>query len=659
MALKHLRPDKGGRKGSHLLLGLWFNSTPWHGRCQLQDWHISLHRCISTNSNNLGPKNEEKRRAEDRQDIVVSVLQASATRRDAQGYLRKYAPLTKTQDAEPGDQRSRSLPPSGWATKSPVRSISDAPQFIQGNRPNSTSSFDEPFNLAIVKLRLPQLLDSDALHGISKTLSQLRKLGLVSVIVLDGGADSSRSLYRQQAHRLQQALDVFGPPGAKVADQSFSPKSTHDHSFMPSSVVVQFPQVLIRALQNEEVVIIPPVMVSRDLGTTDAVDADDAIIALTKYFAGFQFIDQHDLEPQSGPSSGAAARIASIERIIVLDPLGGTPIEGPSGPCHRFINLEQEFEPIMKTLKTSDMPGASYPDQISSSNAIHAKNLNLSKRLLTMLPSTSSVLISTPSLAATKTVESLPTVTTRNRLNPLIHNLLTDKPVFSSSLPLERVRTEKSPGKGYSEAHVATVVKRGMPLTIFPDPTKELWLPPKPGASRLRLTDKCIDLPRLQHLIEDSFGRKLDLQHYLNRVNDNLAGIIIAGEYEGGAILTWEKPAGLDNKTAYETGRFVPYLDKFAVLRSRQGSGGVADVVFNAMVRGCFPDGVCWRSRKDNPVNKWYFERSLGTCKLNESNWTMFWTTSQLSLGDPKLQDYQDVCYRVEPSWEDKQRAAD
>ncbi|RXG48734.1 hypothetical protein VDGE_30023 [Verticillium dahliae] len=109
MALKHLRPDKGGRKGSHLLLGLWFNSTPWHGRCQLQDWHISLHRCISTNSNNLGPKNEEKRRAEDRQDIVVSVLQASATRRDAQGYLRKYAPLTKTQDAEPGDQRSSLL----------------------------------------------------------------------------------------------------------------------------------------------------------------------------------------------------------------------------------------------------------------------------------------------------------------------------------------------------------------------------------------------------------------------------------------------------------------------------------------------------------------------------------------------------------------------
>ncbi|KAG7114805.1 hypothetical protein HYQ45_011286 [Verticillium longisporum] len=107
MTLKHLRPDKGGPKGSRLLLGLWFNSTPWHGRCQLRDWHNSLHRCISTNSNNLGPKNEEKRRAEDRQDIVVSVLQASATRRDAQGYLRKYAPLTKTQDAEPGDQRSR------------------------------------------------------------------------------------------------------------------------------------------------------------------------------------------------------------------------------------------------------------------------------------------------------------------------------------------------------------------------------------------------------------------------------------------------------------------------------------------------------------------------------------------------------------------------
>jgi len=166
-------------------------------------------------------------------------------------------------------------------------------------------------------------------------------------------------------------------------------------------------------------------------------------------------------------------------------------------------------------------------------------------------------------------------------------------------------------------------------------------------------------LPRLVYLIEDSFNRKLDVQHYLNRVNENLAGVIVAGEYEGGAILTWEQPEGLDYRTAYEQGRLVPYLDKFAVLKSRQGSGGVADILFNAMVGDCFPDGVSWRSRKDNPVNKWYFQRSAGTCELSDSNWTMFWTTLGLDARHPTVKDYESVCRTVEPSWSDKKHILD
>jgi amino-acid N-acetyltransferase len=151
----------------------------------------------------------------------------------------------------------------------------------------------------------------------------------------------------------------------------------------------------------------------------------------------------------------------------------------------------------------------------------------------------------------------------------------------------------------------------------------------------------------------------LDVEHYLQRVNGNLAGIIIAGEYEGGAILTWEKPYERDGTRVADPARFVPYLDKFAVLRKSQGAGGVADIVFNAMVRDCFPDGVCWRSRKDNPVNKWYFERSRGTRKLEGTNWTMFWTTPDLAIDNQKHRDYESVCRSVEPSWADKKDVVD
>jgi len=236
-------------------------------------------------------------------------------------------------------------------------------------------------------------------------------------------------------------------------------------------------------------------------------------------------------------------------------------------------------------------------------------------------------------------------VGTRRQKNALIHNLLTDKPAYSASLPSGRLQHESN--QVLSVSH-SSFVKRGMPLTILPDPTIEPWTPTSP---RLKLTDPRIDLDRLVHLIEDSFNRKLDVKDYLSRVNDRIAGVIIAGDYEGGALLTWESPPNAPDAEP------VPYLDKFAVLKRSQGAGGVADIVFNAMVRTCFPNGVCWRSRKDNPVNKWYFERSTGTWKIPDMNWTMFWTTPEVELHSSLFKEYQSVCRGVVPSWADNKVA--
>jgi amino-acid N-acetyltransferase len=91
----------------------------------------------------------------------------------------------------------------------------------------------------------------------------------------------------------------------------------------------------------------------------------------------------------------------------------------------------------------------------------------------------------------------------------------------------------------------------------------------------------------------------------------------------------------------------------------------VADIVFNAMVRTCLPDGVVWRSRKNNPVNKWYFERSVGTWKLPESQWCMFWTGDEVdfhasAMDSEKAErkerwnDYVNVCSGIEASWADR-----
>ncbi|KAF6841921.1 acetylglutamate synthase [Colletotrichum plurivorum] len=597
----------------------------------------------------------EKKRAEDRlQDFIVSVLEASATRRDAKGYLQKYALQSGEGTSKKArTPQSRTAPDHAYSS---IRVVNQAPKFIQGDlKSESAVPLDEPVNLAIVKMTHPQDLDDKMLSAIAKTFSQLRKLGLVSLIVLDIGP-APRGVLREQSWRVQQAIESFGEPGSILLDRCVAETEVHaakTQGFMPSSVYVQHPHLVLRALQENAIVVIPPVTLAPDMKSVEVVDADEAIVALTKFFCGLQLSEAHSPAEAAAASFRAGVKVASVEKVIILDPAGGTPLADEHNSCHRYINLEQEFEGIMYGLthpSGSEARRGKLPPIVRQQ---HARNLQLAKNVLSMLPSTSSAIISTPSAAANKPIQEFTSVTTRNRQNPLIHNLLTDKPVFSSSLPIERVRSGKGGDPVSGETHLATLIKRGMPLTVYPDPTISAWLPPRPGAPRLRLTDTCIDLPRLVHLINDSFNRELDVQHYLDRVNESLAGVIIAGEYEGGAILTWEKPFGLDEETAYKTGRLVPYLDKFAVLKSRQGSGGVADVVFNAMVRGCFPEGVCWRSRQDNPVNKWYFERSLGTWKLKDTNWTMFWTTPDLPLGDPKLLDYENVCRHIEPSWAD------
>jgi amino-acid N-acetyltransferase len=200
-----------------------------------------------------------------------------------------------------------------------------------------------------------------------------------------------------------------------------------------------------------------------------------------------------------------------------------------------------------------------------------------------------------------------------------------------------------------------------MPVKIIPDPRFNPWNSLSEISKSLRLNSSPeIDFEKLKFLIEDSFNRPLDIDDYLSRVHNNLAGIIIAGDYEGGAILTWEKPPNRPDRPP------VPYLDKFAVLKRSQGSGGVADVLFNAMVQDCFPNGVVWRSRKTNPVNKWYFERSTGTWQIPNAQWTMFWTGNDVDSEGKKdqewmerLNDYVDVCENIQPSWADRNRPPD
>jgi amino-acid N-acetyltransferase len=77
-----------------------------------------------------------------------------------------------------------------------------------------------------------------------------------------------------------------------------------------------------------------------------------------------------------------------------------------------------------------------------NANWHHVNNLELARAVLAILPSSSSALLTSPEEAANSVKEApfqAAGVGTRRQRNPLIHNLLTDRPVFSSSLPVGRL----------------------------------------------------------------------------------------------------------------------------------------------------------------------------------------------------------------------------
>ncbi|SCU98364.1 LADA_0H12530g1_1 [Lachancea dasiensis] len=319
-----------------------------------------------------------------------------------------------------------------------------------------------------------------------------------------------------------------------------------------------------------------------------------------------------------------------IDKVVLLSPSGGISSGERHDNAHVFINLSQEFDRLTRSL-TEDVESTrlrlvqgieSPADTLAPVSSLdklqktmkryqeHLEDLQIVNRVLTRLPSTSTGLITDLSAASNLT-----------RNNPLLYNVLTDRSLISSSLP----RFKKSPttnlswyetvdgtncdGESKDAALSTTVVKKGVNIKIYDYQTltehNSIGFPgAKPQDENSDAIAK-VDLTKLKLIIEKSFGRELDLEHYLDRINGRIASIIVIGDYGGIAILTYEGP---EEET-------FPYLDKFAVLPHLKGSLGISDVIFNLMFQK-YPHELVWRSRKDNLVNKWYFQRSVGVLDL-------------------------------------------
>jgi amino-acid N-acetyltransferase len=648
-------------------------------RGKLEPWSLSrIHnapyltrplRIINTRSKSSwpqknGPKTKDSRLQAERRErqFFETILGTSTTKREAKSFLSRFEeskphpPVTTVSQQHEDHHGKVNL----GALYSPYRAIENAPVFTQFPQPERMLNlFDSKGHVAIVKIQDPSSISDDLLSGVAITLCQLARLGVLSLVVLDvqrrwNGSHSLANL-RLQCDRIAQVIDSHHSTGARVIDQAFSFKSLVVPGQTP--VRLELSSLISSPLQRGLIPVISPLAYSE---SSDAhiVDSNELVLALARQFASIEGESEEESE---------LSRLALLDRIIFLDESGGIPDIKNQTQSQSFINLEQDFQDIHSQL-LSDVLEQSLANQATSeklphraSNAMYQlRALECITKCLAILPPSASALLTTANAVADSNDPSVfPStgVRTRPKRNPLIHNILTDKPMVSSSLPAGR----RANSSADSISTSSTVLKRGMPVKVVPDPRFNPWTAPGHLTKSLRLNRSPeIDFSKLQFLIEDSFNRPLDMNAYMERVHGNLAGIIVVGQYEGGSILTWETPPNRPWRPP------VPYLDKFAVLKRCQGSGGVADILFNSMVRDCFQNGVVWRSRKTNPVNKWYFERASGVWQIPDTQWTMFWTgnviDSESAGGEEwkeRLEDYIDVCRNIQPNWADTQRPPD
>lgn len=587
------------------------------------------------------------------QELILSVLESHPSARDSRFYLRNFDPSSQ-RVPRPADEEdlsaflppdletpttafSTTIPPSiaglASSTLPPEESVK-----VQGKRAVATELLTSPASrhTALVKVQGP--FSDRQLESIADGMVYLKKLGLVSIVVMDheDWAEDERRLQhlddkrrREEVLRLRDHMkretlrfsamlerkggtsrpllegvlcvkgaafeDVFAP----IASTSSAPNPYE--APLPTDLFVDSLSGIRSAIRQGEIPVIPPVA-SDERCFAFCVSANDAVRAISSGLA--------DSQKAAGLRYEADARLSNDVdltpvRLMVINREGGIPSPARNGDPHLSINLAAEYDHIRDTFVWQQ----SHPTALA--------NLTLIRDCLAHLPrSASGVLVSHRSPKS------------------LIANLITNKPALSPSLAHDSLPRRNM-------AHQPTIVRHGLPIRVY------------------RKMDD-VDEDKLTHLLEASFGKTLDRQPFYDRMRRDLDFCIVAGDYSGVAIVTNEIARSPEPPFApLEGAKPVAYLDKFAVLPSLQGDGtvdflwgalrdeswglGLLDAL-NPNPGGLQGQGIArdlvWRSRSNNPVNKWYFDRSTGFFNIPPpkgaaTGFSLFWCVCPLLSSPP------------------------
>ena len=294
----------------------------------------------------------------------MSILGSSATKREARSYLQRFR-LNDTNSSKAHSRPEKSIQRSHGAGVNlgsfygTTRAAAESPKFVQGPERLVSAVLDPPLHVALVKIRSPQDLDDGILNGVGRTLSQLGRLGLTSAVVIDCNATDNchasdwKGLAVEQAYRVISAIDAHGGEGARLLDNliGVSKKIANSANSVTGKTHVTLRKLLITPLRRGVNPVIPAVAYTDSTLTAVPVNADDVVLGLTKELAGLQPAAIPDEDPIATRERLQTLRNeVSLDRLIILDTLGGVPSSDLPNGHHVFLNMEQEFEEAKQDL---------------------------------------------------------------------------------------------------------------------------------------------------------------------------------------------------------------------------------------------------------------------------------------------------------------------
>ncbi|GAA5987541.1 hypothetical protein JCM5350_006032 [Sporobolomyces pararoseus] len=595
-----------------------------------------------------GSGQSRQQEMEMQRDFILSVLEAQPSARDSRFYLKNFDPAAaphRTKSTPPSDPTSESdkpaFPmndqetpttafsstlPTGFpplSSTSPVSSLPSSTETKSSNNELADALLAHPASrhTALVKVQGP--FSDRQMESIAEGMVYLKKLGLVSIIVMDNetwNEEEDRIVATPEEERRRQVValrermkaetlrfskmleakggaarplleGVLCVKGAAFEDTLTPIASTSQKPYdaTQTDLFVDSLSGIRNAVRRGEIPVIPPFALDQSCFSI-CVSANDALRAISHGLA--------DAERQAGLRYEADARLEhdvdlTPVRIMIINREGGIPSPAREGDPHLSINLESEFDYINQSFIWQE----THPTALS--------NLSLIRDCLADLPRTASAIL-----------------VSHRSPRSLIANLITNKPAHSPSLHHDLI-----PRRNIQ--HQPTIIRRGLPIRV------------------MRSMDD-IDEDKLTYVLEESFGKTLDRQPFYDRLRKDLDFCIVAGDYQAVAIVTNERDYSVGGG-----GEPIAYLDKFAVLPSLQGDGtvdflwgalrdeswglGLLDAL-NPNVGGLGGQGIArdlvWRSRSNNPVNKWYFDRSNGFFKIpppkgSPVGFALFWCEAE------------------------------